>query len=225
MSSSNIKEKWESGKVSEITFWLEFLAKRSKTNRFYEFTEPIQDRYKKYIDINEKTDISILDVGSGPLTVISNIWPEINLSITMVDPLADEYNKILDKYNIVVPVRPQKCEVEKLSDIFPKNHFDFVHMKNSLDHSYDPISGINQMLNVVKPKCYVYLQHHINVAETNEYFGFHQWNFCEEKGDFILWNKSKKISLKEEIKGIATLEVKEEHEENRDDVIAIIHKL
>jgi hypothetical protein len=70
-------------------------------------------------------------------------------------------------------------------------------MENALDHSYDPLRGIQQMLEVVKPGHYVLLLHKVNEAENQNYKAFHQWNFCAEEGRFIIWNRQTRLCVNE----------------------------
>ena len=70
-------------------------------------------------------------------------------------------------------------------------------MANALDHSYDPLRGIQQMLEVVKPGHHVLLLHRVNEAENQNYKAFHQWNLCAEEGRFIIWNRQTRLCVNE----------------------------
>jgi hypothetical protein len=94
-------------------------------------------------------------------------------------------------------------------------------MRNALDHSYDPLAGIKQMIGVVKKGQVVILEHAANEAEKANYVGFHQWNICMENNEFILWNKSARINVSEELKQIAKFAVTGDS----DWTMAIIEKL
>src|SRR5689334_21385605 len=121
--------------------------------------------------------VSILDVGAGPLTCVGKVWAERTVEITPVDPLAEEYNRLLDEIGLTPLVRTQYAVVEKLAEVLPANHFDLVYCQNALDHVYDPVAGIHQMLEVVKPGHAVVLMHNENEGEREHYHGLHQWNF------------------------------------------------
>lgn len=130
-----------------------------------------------------------MDVGAGPLTVVGKLWMGHPVSLTAVDPLAAQYDLLLDAFHLDPPVRTVFGEVESLSKTLPTSSFDLVYMRNALDHSYDPLSGIWEMLRVVRPGGKVILEHFVNEAEAENYVGFHQWNLCEETGRFIIWNR------------------------------------
>lgn len=139
--------------------------------------------------------VDILDVGSGPITNMGFYLPNVRVCITAVDPLANEYNRILKKHRVKPPVSTQYGEVEKLSSQFGENAFDIVFMQNALDHSYDPVQGIKEMLKVVKPHGHVILNHAVNEAENANYGAFHQWNLCQKGSSFVIWNKQEKHNI------------------------------
>lgn len=175
--NANFKKKWESEKSSEIEFWRSWFKTKGLDwphdyNHRMDPNADFQERLAKCLP--KQRDVSILDVGAGPLTKLWKVCPMHNLDITAVDALADDYDKLLMEFGIVPLVRTQSCDVEKLLDIFQFNSFDLVYMCNTLDHSYDAVEGINQMLGVVKLGCYVLLDHAINEAENANYGGLHQ---------------------------------------------------
>jgi hypothetical protein len=92
-------------------------------------------------------------------------------------------------------VRTITGHVERLSESLDTDFFDLVHMRNALDHSYDPLEGIRQMLAVAKTGAPVVLSHARNEAERESYVGFHQWNVDERGGRMVLWNKSTTIDV------------------------------
>jgi hypothetical protein len=66
---------------------------------------------------------------------------------------------------------------------------------NALDHSYNPVTIIEQCLDVVKIGSDVFLSHLENEAEAESYVGLHQWNFCCDDGAFVIWNKRQRINV------------------------------
>ena len=50
---------------------------------------------------------------------------------------------------------------EELSAIFTPSSFDLAHSGNAIDHSKDVLKAIEEMIRVVKPRCYVFLNHKI----------------------------------------------------------------
>jgi SAM-dependent methyltransferase len=137
---------------------------------------PLQDVIAKHIDRTVGVN-RILDVGSGPLTSINKKCGFCQISITAVDPLADFYNEILAKREITPPVRTELGWGERLTEQFGENQFEITYSRNAIDHSYDPIKCIDEMIKVTKKNHYV-------IAEINErggslegWTGLHQWDF------------------------------------------------
>lgn len=189
------KSKWETGIKSEIQFWDDYFRTKglqwadSYGHRF-DPDLPLQPRPAALLP--PQTEVHILDVGAGPLTYLGKKYDAKHVIITAVDPLADEYDRILDKYQIQPLIRTQTLAAEELTKGFPSSTYDLVVARNCIDHAYNPERAILQMIEVVKTGSYVLLEHRPNEAENTNYTGLHQWNFSlSAKGDFLISSKSK----------------------------------
>ena len=61
-----------------------------------------------------------------------------------------------------------------------------VHAVNSLDHSADPIAGIEEMLAMTRSGGFVVLLHEENEGRNELYFALHKWDFsCVSRHFFI----------------------------------------
>jgi SAM-dependent methyltransferase len=224
----SVQSRWSLGKTPQLSFWRRYL----ETKGLY---WPDEYRARLLPDtrlqdeivacLTEKSaEVHILDVGAGPLTRLGKRWPDHVVHLTAVDPLADEYNRILDECGIVPVVRTQAGEVERLRESFDADQFDLIYMRNALDHSYDPLLGIRQMLSVVKPGGWVYLDHAINEGKNEGYRGMHQWNFTEEKGEYIIWNRRMRVSVDEVVRGEGQLFIERTRQEGEDWLTVRIRK-
>ena len=165
-------------------------------------------------------EIHILDVGAGPLTYLGRKFHGKQINITAVDPLADEYDKILAKYQVQPLIRTEKLAGEELTTRFQPNTFDLVFARNSIDHSYDPERVILQMIEVVKPGRYVLLEHLPNEASKHHYIGLHQWNFSvSADGDFLINSKLGNVNFTKKYKDICTTTCEIVKEYNRYDLM------
>ncbi len=204
------KTQWQKGIKHEVDFWTQWFQtqgldwKSDFLNRLNPQL-PLQDYLIGLLP--EASPCSVLDVGAGPLTLLGKVLPGRQLTIVAVDPLANEYDALLRSHGITPIVRTQYCEAERLSEKFQPESFDLVHVQNALDHSYDPLEGIRQMLKVLKRNCCIFMAHLGNEAENEKYVGFHQWNFCREGNRFIMWNKKSRIDVNEELKDNAEVSV------------------
>jgi ubiquinone/menaquinone biosynthesis C-methylase UbiE len=182
---------WQAQLADEVVFWDEYLASgglewKDEFRQRLDPELPLQQEFTAIIDARPGSTVRVLDVGAGPLTVVGKKWAGRKIEIVAVDPLAADYDRLLSKHGIRPVCRTTYARAEGLTDIFPAAGFDFVHARNSIDHSSDPIRAISEMLRVVKPGCWVYLEHKINEGRAENYHGLHQWNFFPRAGEFFI---------------------------------------
>jgi len=205
-----MQDTWSENIQSEVEFWRDwFETKGGEWPQEYicrrDPGRPLQDYIQARITGVQSPVVYILDVGSGPLTVLGKKSPTHTLEITAVDALASEYLRLFQEFKITPLIKPEPCHAEYLGCAYRENRFDIVHMSNALDHCYNPILAIQQMIFVCKPGGYVILSHTRNEGEKQHYHGLHQWNIdVTNKNEIILWNPSEKTSLSSIIEGIET---------------------
>ena len=155
--------------------------------------------------------VSMIDVGSGPLSTLGTRFPGKHVHLIAVDPLADEYNALLQRRGIDPPVRPIPCAGEDLLDHFAPASFHIAFSENALDHAADPVRVIRNMFELVKPAGFVILDHGRNTGEYAAYGQLHQWNFDERNGRCILWRGTHEHDLVKEFGGAAELHCRLQH--------------
>lgn len=193
---------WRKNIPSELYFWNRFFETKGLEwkDRFTERSNPNlplqQDIYELVKDIGNHS-IEILDVGSGPQTFIGKVLEGKSLTIYATDPLANEYIEIMKRHNIEPLIAPLNIQAEELLKYFNSQKFDLVIARNSLDHAFDPIKAIENMFEIVKIDCFVYIITRENEAITQNYSGLHQWNFCIENNKFHINSKSAKHNIHE----------------------------
>lgn len=192
---------WQIGLHSELDFWSEWF----KTKGLH-WPDEWRNRQRPDTELDPSLLAGqlarvegprILDVGAGPMTVLGKRKNGRPVDLTACDPLAPFYTEMADRHGIKRPVETEQAFAEDLSAFYPLATFDLVHCQNALDHSFDPVRGIEEMLLVAKPMGRVVLIHHPNEAANTDYDGLHQWNFDEVSGRFIIWNKQKRIDATE----------------------------
>ena len=204
-----LKADWKANLPEELQFWERALTNEGQhwdRNEYRERTDPnfeLQDELKALIPAPPGSMVRILDVGAGPLTRVGKHWPGRDLQIIAVDPLAEEYNALLARIALRPLIPVTFAHGEKLAEHFPANSFDLAYASNALDHSYDPLVVINQMLTVVKPLCHVYLWHFANVGRVESYAGLHQWNFDIRGSEFVVDNGRRTQSVVNALRGRA----------------------
>jgi SAM-dependent methyltransferase len=198
---------WAEGIDEELAFWDNWFAKKGGVwaDDYCTRLEPHRE-----IDPELMTGLAgtcVLDVGAGPMTVLGHMYNGQSLDFTACDPLAPFYAEIAAKNGVQRPVKTQLGFAEDLSAFFPSDYFDLVHCRNALDHSFDPVRGIEEMLIVAKPGGRIALGHARNEGEAGLYQGLHQWNFDADGGDFIIWNKVQRINASERFAPYADIEI------------------
>ena len=221
---------WQSGLLEENVFWTRALtdpARNWNINEYRERTNPdfeLQPELRSLIPAPEGATVRILDVGAGPLTRIGKKWPGRRLEIIATDPLADKYNALVHRLQVPLLVPVSVADAEKLTETFPKNHFDLAYASNCLDHSYDPILAIQQMMEVVKPGRCVYLWHFANEGRKECYQGLHQWNFDAVGDRFFVSDGRVTHSLADKLNSTAEISCEKTEAFGNQVVIAKIRK-
>lgn len=205
------KNKWQKFIKYELQFWDDYFRTKGlqwKNNYSLRLNPdlPLQERIVQLLPAH-KEKIQILDVGAGPLTYLGKKCSGKKIFIIPIDPLAEEYDKILKKYNVVPLIRTQKLSAENLTTRFPESCFDLVFARNCIDHAYNPEHAILQMIHVVTKGGYVLMEHRENEAEKESYRGLHQWNFSlDNSGNFIITSKNNKLNFSEKYKNICKID-------------------
>lgn len=219
-------ETWLKGIPYEIAFWNSYYRNKKRRKDLFRWSMFDKSCDLDNFDIHSYirnlgvANPKIMDVGCALSYMFGDIIDGEKREVIYLDPLANFYNKILDKYKIDRP-RIKFGTFETLSFFFEPNSIDFIHIRNALDHSSNPIEGILQCLIILKKGGILYLNHFVNEGEKEGYRGFHQYNLKEKDGNFIIWNKDKTIDLNKLLENIA--EVKTTITENGR-VVCVIQK-
>jgi ubiquinone/menaquinone biosynthesis C-methylase UbiE len=169
------------GYVNDITSYYHVYTKRRLDDKL-----KLHTNVQNLVDDIDKDQITILDVGSGPLPFLGKVSNK-KLLFTAVDYLSHEYDKLYNKYNVHPSVKPIQCDALELTNIFSKNQFDIVYARNSIDHTFNPIKCIQQMVHVCNK--HLILEHKLNEGIVENYQGLHQWNFFTKDSKFYISDK------------------------------------
>ncbi|GEM_PF-3505572 len=176
-----MKITWNKSITSELIFWEQWMCTSG-----LQWKEGFQDRIDPHSSLQSPLcdyvplcgkNAKILDVGAGPLTFINKNLPEYPFQIFPVDALARYYDVLLRKYGIEPLVRTEYCHGEFLYKKFEANYFDIVYSRNALDHTYDPLRCIKNMILVTKKNGFVVIEVFENEGTVENWTGLHQWNF------------------------------------------------
>jgi len=202
-SYSAYLDTWLKGIESEAVFWMaEIETKCSDWMGRNEWYELISDERKFLLDSYlDAAKTAFIDVGSGPFSSCGLKTDKSILDFHAVNPLAFIYQALKKKANITTGITPSFGMFERLSEKYKKNTFDIVYMRNALDHSFNPVFGILQLLYICKTGGKVILHHGKNEAANEKYQGFHQWNLCAENNEFVIWRQGDKYNISKILDG------------------------
>ncbi|MFT4106051.1 MAG: hypothetical protein QM657_09830 [Lacrimispora sp.] len=204
---------WLDGLYDEIEFWKNYMEKRGDEFGKADYEKEVRANSKFQMEEDLPDDqsrlIKFIDVGSGPFSKCGRVTDKCMLEISCVDPLADVYEILKKENGINNGNRIRRGFVEMLDKQFETNTFDIVHMSNSLDHSFDPLYGILQMLNICKIGGKVILRHSENEACNENYEGLHQWNLSlhNNENSFVIWNKTERYDVCKSLSAYADIEL------------------
>eukprot|EP00929_Paragymnodinium_shiwhaense_P047052 TRINITY_DN23890_c0_g1_i5.p1 TRINITY_DN23890_c0_g1~~TRINITY_DN23890_c0_g1_i5.p1 ORF type:complete len:404 (+),score=65.59 TRINITY_DN23890_c0_g1_i5:94-1305(+) len=194
------KGNWSGSVQYELYYWAGHLRLmlKEKPKRFLEQLSPDTRLNETLASLirPEAMDrqIEVLDVGSGPMSVLGKVGPNLRpLKLMATDPLACAYQQLLRQVGLDPTSAMVAVEAEKLLTRFGIESFDLVHGRNSLDHTWNPVSAVDAMVQLARPGAAVYLYHARNEGELENYSMLHQWNFDaggEDERDAILHSPS-----------------------------------
>ena len=205
------EDAWHASIAGEVRFWRDWLATKGARypgsyDRAFDANLELQPAIAELIAAPDGATVRLLDVGAGPLTFLGRTHPTWTLELTAVDALGAQYSELLDEAHLVPPVRTQTGESERLSEQFAADSYDLVTARNTLDHSYDPVRAISEMVTCAKPGSPIVLVHHSNTAEKEKYHGMHQWNFELVDRTLNVWRPGQRTDVGEALGDRASFE-------------------
>ena len=190
----SIRDEWQAGVQSEVDFWRAVLVGQ----QFPDFKRDVLQRLDPETPVSEHiipflptgiptTELKILDVAAGPVSCIGWKIRGERPQITPIDALATQYRALLDEFRLVPPAYTQLCDGENIDKLFAPDTFDLVHIRNALDHCYDAVAVMRNMLAVLKPGGMLIVCGYTDEAVFEKYVGLHQWNIRADNGQLIIW--------------------------------------
>ena len=126
----------------------------------------------------------VLEIGSGPFSLLASGVDEGIVTVTALDPLARSYADLLKLCGVDFPVRPVPGRGEDLSR-FAARSFDIVYSSNALDHSASPRRCIEQMCEMLPAGGVLLLEGFVREGSQGNWIGLHQHDLFTEQGQLI----------------------------------------
>jgi SAM-dependent methyltransferase len=116
----------------------------------------------------------VIDVGSGPLSMLAHGGRRGWLELTAADPLAHKYLQLLARHGYEPNCALVQVFGEELSSVFSENKFDLAWIHNALDHTQSPERVLHEIVKIVRPGGYVYIQGWTREGTGEGWNGLHQ---------------------------------------------------
>ncbi len=209
---SSPRRVWERALPGELEFWRRYIETRGldfpdEFDAQLDPQAPIRDEFLlAAVDLVGGPLVRILDVGAGPLSAVGQRDPrdpDRRVELVAVDPLGDEYAKLLLEAGISPPVLTRACSGEDLVDALGRGSFDIAYARNSVDHGVDAPAIVENMLDCVRVGGAVVLHHYRREAENMRYEELHQWNFDVRDERLVLFDRRHSHDLTERFAGRA----------------------
>ena len=184
----HVDSEWAVELPSEIAWWFWKIGDVCETGFVNRWFSSRNDPFP-YAHLTQEGDVSMLDVGCGPRSMIGLSDERRRVSLTSVDPLARAYNAIYKLYGVDAP-ELRFGVAEALTSLPNIKTYDIVWAKNCLDHAFDVPHAFREVCAVVAPGGSAILEHWRNEAEAQKYEGLHRWNIDVEGSDVVIWNPS-----------------------------------
>lgn len=124
----------------------------------------------------------VLDVGSGPLSMLAYGAHQGLIELVAADPLANEYRRLLLKHGYEPTSKLVQCFGEELSAVFGTEAFDIVWIHNALDHSQSPELVLAETVSVLRPGGFLVFQGWSREGTAQSWVGLHQHDIYLEPG-------------------------------------------
>lgn len=178
----------------EIAFWdneltLKGTFAQETTNKLHDPEKVFPKELLAYIgDLRSRLGRipRALDAGSGPLPYLAYGHQKGLLNLVGADPLAEVYLKLLAKHGHKPTAPLVRCSGEELTKVFGEESFDFIYMRNALDHSQSPAEVIRQMVKALRPGGYIFIVGTVKEATRQKWAGLHQHNLYLESGGRLM---------------------------------------
>ncbi|MBQ8099817.1 MAG: hypothetical protein IJ169_00840 [Paludibacteraceae bacterium] len=204
---------WLSGISYEVAFWEATLTNRKERAALQRFSHRGGEISLNGFDapaflrnLPSPTQAIVLDVGCGmsyaPGDKLRINGSQEPINIHYVDPLADYFNHIIRRHKLDLP-EVEFGMMEYIGAFYPEHNVSLIIIQNALDHSANPVKGILESLTALHTDGVLYLNHHPNEAEFENYRGFHQFNITIEEGHLVIWNRLERHDINSLLEGFA----------------------
>lgn len=183
-------------KLVGLEFHLENISRnRDKLLSYLDPDRPLLDPIADAVSHFEDETILLLDLGCGPFPKTGIRCEGKRILKHSLDPLAAEYRALYAQLRLPNPPEIKQGLAEKLTACYPPNRFHVIYARNCIDHCYNPVSALQQMLNALRSPGCIIMQHFLNEGTRASGYGLHQWNLALNSGDLWVANRTSSIRV------------------------------
>ncbi len=190
------------GHVKELIFWEKqaigigsiaekYLAKVDPENQKNSFPDVLIT----YIDMQREhlnKVPRVLDVGSGPVSLLAHGHKQGLIELTATDILANEYKTLLEVYghsSAMEGIEVVNSIAETLGSSFAGRKFDIIYCNNAIDHTDSPKNSLAEMTKIAEPGAYIIVSGRQREGTSEGWDGIHMHDLLLE--DDILYREGK----------------------------------
>lgn len=155
-----------------------------------------------------KKKAMVLDVGSGPISLLSWGCNQGLFDLITVDPLADDYNELIRAYGhgaALGTAKSVQAASEEMGGFLEPESFDIVYCNNALDHTTSPRQGLEEMVKAVRPGGYIIISGSAHEGSKEGWDEIHQHDLYIEND--TLWCKGRRSDGKQLASGLPLVAV------------------
>lgn len=183
----------ESGRDSELRFWREYLRQKpaclDDTHLRESVFPPSLRRCLEAIREDGECLPRVLELGSGPVSLLAAGVEQRWCELTAIDPLASEYAAMLAGFGLRFPVGPIAGSGESLPAVVRDRSFDVAYSGNAIDHATSPRDCVINLVRAVKPGGRVILEGFCREGSNAGWEGLHQHDLVAESGHLVHYSR------------------------------------
>ena len=187
--------KAEDGFAAELRFWDEYLAARppcvgSADIRARAFPPVLRACLDEIVPAAGAVP-RVLELGSGPLSLLAGGVERGWLELTAIDPLAIPYARMMARHGAKHPVQPLAGRGESLFEVVQPRTFDIAYSGNAIDHASDPRACVANLARAVRVGGRLVLEGFCHEATNAGWEGLHQHDLVPERGELVHYDRAR----------------------------------
>jgi len=131
----------------------------------------------------------VLEVGSGPFSLLTAGVASGRINLVAVDPLANVYRRIAKRRGWKPLVQPVIGTGEHLDRLFLTGSFDVVYASNAVDHAGNPRHCLEQMVRVLRHGGMLMVEGYVREGTVEGWAGLHQFDLIPEGRELVCYRK------------------------------------